>query len=129
MQSPFGFIQKFLNASLKFQTQRLDIEFVLTVYSCHKFFNKPACQTSPEFIEGCQNKPPGQERQFMTPFEYKSYIDDIMEMSNNGNDLAKVHIEVVEKVKSGDFGHREHHALKDIYEALCSGWYQKEDFE
>ena len=65
----------------------------------------------------------------MTPFEYKSYIDDIMEMSNNGNDLAKVHIEVVEKVKSGDFGHREHHALKDIYEALCSGWYQKEDFE
>jgi len=67
----------------------------------------------------------------MTNLEYKSYISDIMEMSNNGADLAAKHLEIVEvvKVKLGDCSHREHHTLKDIREALNSGFYDKAYFE
>jgi len=37
VRSPFGCLQKFFNAALKFLTVRLDLEFALAVISGHQF--------------------------------------------------------------------------------------------
>jgi len=37
VRSPFGWIQKFFNATLKFLTARLDLEFALAVIYGHQF--------------------------------------------------------------------------------------------
>ncbi len=67
----------------------------------------------------------------MTNLEYKGYIKDIMEMSNNGADLTASHLQIVEivKEKMDNCSHSEHHMLKNIHAALDSGFYNKADFE
>jgi len=67
----------------------------------------------------------------MTNLEYKGYIKDIMEMSNNGADLLASHLEIVEIVKEklGNCSHSEHHMLKNIHGALDSGFYKEAYFE
>ncbi len=67
----------------------------------------------------------------MTNLEYKGYIKDIMEMSNNGADLLASHLEIVEiaKEKLENCSHSEHHMLKNIHGVLDSGFYKEAYFE